>query len=185
MATGLLAVDVQVDFCEGGSLAVEGGGEVARRLTSHVQQHRGDYALVVASRDWHIDPGPHFAADPDFRESWPVHCVAGETGSAFHPAFDAALIDAVVSKGEHAAAYSAFEGHTDDGRSLASLLADAGITELDVAGIATDYCVRASALDAVRAGLDVRLLTDLVAGVAPESSAAAVDELRAAGVEIA
>jgi nicotinamidase/pyrazinamidase len=184
MTTGLLAVDVQVDFCEGGSLAVTGGGEVARRLTSHMREHRDDYALVIASRDWHVDPGSHFAAEPDYRDSWPVHCVAGERGSEFHPAFDAALVDAIVSKGERVAAYSAFEGHTDDGLTLTELLADGGVTELDVAGIATDYCVRASALDAVKAGFAVRLLTDLVAGVAPASSAAALEELRASGVEL-
>ena len=185
MTTALLAVDVQVDFCEGGSLAVEGGAEVARRLTDHIREHDGDYTLVIASRDWHVDPGPHFAAEPDYRDSWPVHCVAGEAGSRFHPAFDASLVDTVVSKGERAAAYSAFEGHTDDGRQLVDVLADAGVTDLDVAGIATDYCVRASVLDAVTAGLKVRLLTDLVAGVAPDTSAAALDEMRAAGVETA
>ncbi|MCU1461143.1 MAG: nicotinamidase [Acidimicrobiales bacterium] len=184
MATALLAVDVQVDFCEGGSLAVHGGAEVARRLTSHLRRTKRDYALVVASRDWHVDPGAHFAAEPDYRDSWPVHCVAGEHGSDFHAAFDADLVDVIVSKGERAAAYSAFEGHTGDGRALADLLADAAVTELDVAGIATDYCVRASALDAVRAGFDVRLLGDLVAGVAPDTSSAALEELRAAGVEI-
>src|SRR5260221_2981770 len=172
MATGLLAVDVQVDFCEGGSLAVDGGGEVARRLTSYLRAHGDEYGIVVGSRDWHVDPGSDFAAEPDYRDSWPVHCVAGEHGSDFHAAFDAGLADVIVSKGERSAAYSAFEGHTDDGRALIDVLTDAGVTEIDVAGIATDYCVVSSALDALRAGLGVRVLTDLIAGVAPETSAA-------------
>ena len=188
MSRGLLIVDVQNDFTEGGALGVDGGAAVARRITDHLAAHRGDYALVAASRDWHHgedDNGGHFATDaaPDFTVTWPVHCVAGTTGAEYHPALDTAAIDVHVRKGQGRPAYSAFEGTTDDGRSLAEVLAERGVTELDVVGIATDYCVRASALDALESGERVRVLTDLVAGVAPGTSAAALDEFRAAGVE--
>jgi nicotinamidase/pyrazinamidase len=188
MSRGLLIVDVQNDFTEGGALGVEGGAGVAERITEHLRASRDDYALVIASRDWHHgddDNGGHFATDaaPDFTVTWPVHCVAGTPGADYHPALDAALIDVHVQKGQGRPAYSAFEGTTDDGRSLAEVLAERGITDLDVVGIATDYCVRASALDALESGERVRVLTDLIAGVAPASSAAALEEFRAVGVE--
>lgn len=189
MARGLIVVDVQNDFCEGGSLAVAGGAAVASAISSHLAEHRGDYALVVATRDWHIDPGTHFADEPDFSATWPAHCVADTDGAAFHPALDDVVdfrsnVDAVVSKGAYEAAYSGFEGRTDDDRALADLLRDAGVTAVDVVGIATDYCDRATALDAVREGFSTRLLVPLTAGVAPDTTAAALEELAAAGVEI-
>ena len=112
-----------------------------------------------------------------------MHCVAGTPGAAYHPDLATDAIDAHVRKGQGRPAYSAFEGVLEDGEPLAALLAERGITDIDVAGIATDYCVRASALDAAATGARVRVLTDLVAGVAPASSAAALEELRAAGVE--
>jgi nicotinamidase/pyrazinamidase len=187
MTRALLIVDVQNDFTEGGALAVAGGAAVAQRITEHLAAHRADYALIVASRDWHDgddDNGGHFAtgAAPDFSATWPVHCVAGTPGAEYHPALDTPAIDVHVRKGQGRPAYSAFEGTTDDGRSLAEVLAERGITDLDVVGIATDYCVRASALDAVESGQRVRVLTDLVAGVAPATSVAALEEFRAAGV---
>lgn len=189
MTRALLIVDVQNDFTEGGALGVDGGAAVARRVTEHLAAHRDEYALVVASRDWHHgddDNGGHFATDaaPDFTVTWPVHCVAGTPGADYHPALDAAAIDVHVKKGQGKPAYSAFQGTTDDGRSLAEVLAERGITDLDVVGIATDYCVRASALDALESGERVRVLTDLVAGVAPGTSAAALEEFRAVGVEV-
>jgi nicotinamidase/pyrazinamidase len=188
MSRALLIVDVQNDFTEGGALGVDGGAAVAQRITDHLEAHRDEYALVAASRDWHDgdnDNGGHFAttAAPDFTATWPVHCVAGTPGAEYHPAIDIDSIDVHVKKGQGKPAYSAFEGITDDGRSLAEVLAERGITDLDVVGIATDYCVRASALDAFEGGERVRVLTDLVAGVAPESSAAALEEFRAVGVE--
>lgn len=188
MSRALLIVDVQNDFTEGGALGVDGGAAVARRISEHLAAHGDDYALVVASRDWHDgddDNGGHFAtvAPPDFTTTWPVHCVAGTPGAEYHPALDVDAIEVHVRKGQGRPAYSAFEGTTGDGRSLAEVLAERGITDLDVVGIATDYCVRASALDALESGERVRVLIDLVAGVAPASSAAALDEFRAAGVE--
>lgn len=184
----LLIVDVQNDFTEGGALGVDGGAAVAGRITEHLAAHAGEYAVVAASRDWHDggnDNGGHFATDaaPDFTVTWPVHCVAGTTGAEYHPALDTAAIDVHVRKGQGRPAYSAFEGTTDDGRSLAEVLHERGVTDLDVVGIATDYCVRASALDAFESGERVRVLTDLIAGVAPETSAAALEEFRAVGVE--
>lgn len=186
MTRALLIVDVQRDFTEGGALGVDGGAAAAAAITEHLRAHGDDYGLVVASRDWHHgddDNGGHFATDgdPDFVTTWPVHCVGGTAGAEYHPALDTSRVDVHVKKGQGVPAYSMFEGRTDDGRALADVLAEHEVADVDVVGIATDYCVRASALDALAGGARVRVLTDLVAGVAPESSAAALAELRAAG----
>jgi len=180
----LIVVDVQNDFCEGGSLAVAGGAEVAHAITRHVEAHRGDYAHVVATRDHHIAPEGHFAEQPDYVVTWPVHCVAGTPGCEFHPGLDTSAVAAVFSKGEYAAAYSGFEGTSEDGESLAEWLRSRGVDELDVVGIATDYCVRATALDAAREGFRTHVLLGLTAGVAPESTERALAEMRAAGVHL-
>lgn len=184
MPTGLVIVDVQGDFCEGGSLAVEGGAEVARRITDHVKAHGDDYAVVVATQDYHIDPGGHFSDDPDFVASWPPHCVAGTPGADFHPNLDVSAVDTVVQKGAYEPAYSGFEGRTADGRSLAEVLAAHDVDTVDVVGLATDYCVKETALSARAEGLQVRVLTDLVAGVNPDSSEKALTELDAAGADL-
>jgi len=189
MSTALLIIDVQNDFTEGGSLGVDGGAAVAAGITALLEANPGRYDRVFASRDWHDgdnDNGGHFATDtaPDFVASWPVHCVSGTPGAEYHPALDASLIDVHVRKGQGKPAYSIFEGTTDAGLSVEQALTDAGITAIDVAGIATDYCVRASALDALASGRTVRVLTDLVAGVAVDSSTAALTELDSAGVEL-
>ena len=176
-----MVVDVQNDFCEGGSLAVSGGAAVARGVTEYLRRHRGDYALVAATRDFHVDPGPHFAAEPDFRDSWPVHCVAGTEGAELHPDLDRELVDEVFDKGRDTAAYSGFEARSASGRLLGERLREAGIEELDVAGIATDYCVQATVLDALKEGFRVRVLTDLCAGVAPATTEAARRAMEAAG----
>ncbi|ARC57499.1 Streptothricin hydrolase [Frondihabitans sp. 762G35] len=185
MARALLIVDVQNDFTEGGALGVEGGAAVARGIT-RLLRSEPDYEVVVASRDWHDAEGTnggHFALDgaPDFVVTWPVHCVAGTSGADYHPALDTTLVDVHVRKGMGVPAYSMFEGVTDDGSTVEALLDRLGIDEVDVVGIATHYCVRASALDALGTGRRVRVLEGLVAGVAPESSRAALAELRAAG----
>ncbi len=178
----LVVVDVQNDFCEGGSLAVEGGAVVARRVTDYLRDRGSEYAVIVATRDWHQDPGAHFSATPDYRDSWPPHCVAGTPGAEFHPALDTSRFDAVVSKGRHSAAYSGFEGVDDSGVDLAALLAGRGVDAVDVCGLATDYCVRATALDAAALGLPTRVLLGLCAGVDPGTSSRAVADLGAAGV---
>jgi nicotinamidase/pyrazinamidase len=186
MTSGLLIVDVQNDFTEGGALGTQGGAAVAAAITEHLRTHR--YALVAASRDWHDadgDNGGHFAAgEPDFVDTWPAHCVAGTPGADYHPALDALAIDVHIKKGQGKPAYSAFEGTTDDGETLAEVLEEQDIDQLDVVGIATDYCVKASALDAALAGISVRVIDRLTSAVSPESRATALDELRDAGVEV-
>jgi nicotinamidase/pyrazinamidase len=180
----LIIVDVQNDFCEGGSLAVTGGSAVASGITQLLAS-RPVYAHVVATKDFHIDPGEHFSDNPDYRVSWPRHCVVGTPGADFHPQFDAGPVEAVFHKGHYSAAYSGFEGTDDDGTALADWLRQRGVDEVDVVGIATDYCVQATAADAAKAGFSTRVLLDLTAGVAPESTAKAVEDLQAAGVEVA
>ena len=183
----LIIVDVQNDFCEGGSLAVGGGADVARRIDDHVREHGEDYSTVVATADWHDDPGSHFSDHPDYVDSWPAHCRIGTGGGDFHPAVEQAVAqaDAVFRKGRHAAAYSGFEGYagrSDTQVGLAEWLRDNEIGAVDVVGIATDHCVRATALDAVREGFATRVILDLTAGVARETTDRALRELRGAGV---
>ena len=183
----LVVVDVQVDFVEGGSLGVEGGHAVAEAVTHHLAAHRDAYALVAASRDWHEPHGTnggHFAepgTDPDFVETWPAHCLRDQGGSDYAPGLDTAAVDVHLRKGVGEPAYSAFEAVDDDGRRLADLLREAGVGDVDVVGIATDHCVRATVLDARREGFGVRLLDGLHAGVAPATTEAALGEMRAAG----
>lgn len=181
----LLVVDVQRDFCEGGSLAVAGGADVAAQITRYLAGPEArQYAHVVATQDHHVDPGAHFAARPDYIDTWPPHCVAGTAGADFHQDLDDSRFEDVFRKGEHAAAYSGFEGRDADGTALAAWLRGRGITDVDIAGIATDYCVRATAADAVRLGFGVRLLADLTAGVNADTTAEAIEEMTAAGVEV-
>jgi nicotinamidase/pyrazinamidase len=181
MTRALLVVDVQNDFCEGGSLAVAGGAAVAAAISAHTRS--AGYAHVVATRDHHVDPGGHFAEQPDFLETWPAHCVAGTGGAELHPSLDREPIEAVFDKGEYAAAYSGFEGRAD-GVPLADWLRERGVDAVDVVGIATDHCVRATALDAVREGFATRVLLHLTAGVSAASTDAALDQLRTAGVAL-
>jgi nicotinamidase/pyrazinamidase len=180
----LIVVDVQNDFCEGGSLAVPGGAFVARSISDRLATGGGEYAHVVASQDHHINPGAHFSAHPDFVDSWPPHCVVGSPGAEFHPDLDTGRLEAVFRKGEHAAAYSAFEGIDSHGTALADWLHQHGVTDVDIVGIATDHCVRATAGDAARAGFGTRVLLGLTAGVAPDSTARALTEMRDAGAEL-
>ncbi len=142
----------------------------------------------MATRDHHIAPGGHFSTNPDYARSWPAHCVAGTEGVGFHPNFAPAVasgsIDAVFDKGAYSAAYSGFEGADENGTNLAAWLRSREVTEVDVVGIATDHCVKATALDAVREGFRTQVLLDLTAGVAEESTERAVEEMRKAGVEL-
>ena len=191
MKRALLVVDVQNDFCEGGSLPVEGGARVASDIAALLREWREggpdapDYAHVVATKDHHVDPGDHWAAphtEPDFVESWPVHCKVGTDGEAFHPNLDPQPFDAIFLKGEHVAAYSGFEGKELGGQGLADWLRAHEVEAVDVCGIATDHCVRATALDAVEAGFDTTVLQELCAGVAPETTKAAVAAMSSAGI---
>jgi nicotinamidase/pyrazinamidase len=182
VANALIIVDVQNDFCEGGSLAVAGGADVAAAISERVRD--GGYDHVVATRDYHVDPGAHFSSTPNFVDTWPPHCRTGTPGASFHPALDVAGVEAVFSKGAHAAAYSGFEGATPDGTSLADWLVTRDVSTVDVVGIATDHCVRATALDAARAGFATTVLLDLTAGVAEPTVATALSELAAGGVTL-
>ncbi|WP_214366650.1 isochorismatase family protein [Pseudonocardia sp. H11422] len=183
MGRALIVVDVQNDFCEGGSLAVTGGAAVAASILRYVRD--AGYDHVVATRDHHIDPGAHFSDNPDYVATWPPHCRAGTPGASFHPALDVARVEAVFDKGHHSAAYSGFEGAEPTGTTLRDWLRERGVDAVDVAGIATDHCVRATALDAAAAGFATTVLLEHCAGVAPQTTERALDELRAAGVTVA
>jgi nicotinamidase/pyrazinamidase len=191
MTRALIVVDVQNDFCEGGSLPVEGGARVAAEIAvllhhwTRKDPKAPPYAVVVATKDHHVDPGPHWSRHPDFVDSWPVHCKVGTDGEAFHPNLDPQPFDAVFLKGEKQAAYSGFEGRTGDGRPLADWLRSHQVDQVDICGIATDHCVRATALDAAKHGFATRVLVDLCAGVSPQTTDAALEELDRAGVALA
>jgi nicotinamidase/pyrazinamidase len=180
MSRALIIVDVQNDFCEGGSLAVAGGAGVAAGISTALTSGAWDH--VVATKDYHIDPGAHFSTHPDYLDTWPAHCVVGTDGAEFHPNLATDQVEAVFRKGEHAAAYSGFEGRTDDGVGLADWLRERSVTAVDVVGIATDFCVRATALDAVGAGFDTTVLLGLTAGVAEGTTEAALQEFNTASV---
>jgi nicotinamidase/pyrazinamidase len=182
MATALIVVDVQNDFCEGGSLPVGGGADVAAAISDHLL--RSAYEHVVATRDYHIDPGGHFSTSPDYVDTWPAHCVVGTAGAEFHPNLDLASVEEVFSKGERAAAYSGFEAVTEEDVPLPEWLRDHDVDAVDVVGIATDHCVRATALDAAAAGFTTRVLLELTAGVARATTDRALARLRAGGVEL-
>jgi nicotinamidase/pyrazinamidase len=192
MTRALIIADVQNDFCEGGSLAVAGGGAVAASISAALagpepegpaQPDHLRWDHVVATKDHHVDPGHHFAAEPDFVDTWPPHCMAGTAGAEFHPALDTDRIEAVFTKGEHAAAYSGFEG-TAGGVSLVAWLRMRDVSDVDIVGLTTDHCVRATALDAVREGFTTTVLLDLTAGVAADTTAGAVEQMRSCGVRL-
>ncbi|MGW4962577.1 isochorismatase family protein [Nonomuraea sp. NPDC004186] len=188
MSRALIIVDVQKDFCEGGSIPVKGGADRAAAIAELVRSADGQYAFVLATRDHHIDPGAHFSDNPDFQHSFPVHCVVGSEGGEFHPNFapavDSGHVDEVFYKGAHSASKSGFEGSAQDGTTLSAWLKARDIAELDVVGIATDHCVKATALDGARAGFTVRVLLDYTAGVAADTTRTALDEMRRAGVAL-
>jgi len=179
----LIIVDVQKDFCEGGSVPVAGGAAVARAINEHLAAAPG-YQHVVATKDFHVNPGDHFSDHPDYSSSWPPHCVAGSPGADFHPDLDTGPIEAVFRKGAYTAGYSGFEGVDEAGTPLADWLRQRGVGEVDVVGIATDHCVRSTAEDAARAGFTTRVLLDLTAGAAAESTAAAIQDMRNAGIAL-
>jgi nicotinamidase/pyrazinamidase len=219
MSRALIIVDVQNDFCEGGSLPVDGGAELAGAISEYVDAHHGQFDHVVATQDWHIDPGAHFSEEPDFIDSWPKHCVAGTRGAELHPDLDTEYIQAYFRKGQFTAAYSGFEGllAPDDAvptgdRKPGAMPVSAGapggdpdvevlagehdaiglddwlqshdVEDVVVVGIATDHCVKATALDGVQAGYSVTVLRDLTVGVADDLDDA-IAEMELGGVDIA
>lgn len=180
MGTALIVVDVQNDFCEGGALGLPGGAAAAAAISRRMAD--GGYTHIVATRDHHIDPGDHFSDTPDFNTSWPVHCVAGTAGASFHSALDVVPVEAVFSKGEYTAAYSGFEGKSGDGKTLEEWLRAHEVTDVEVVGIATDFCVRATALDAAQAGFNVQVLLDLTVGGSQPTVDATLKDFDEAGV---
>ncbi|AOY70673.1 MULTISPECIES: isochorismatase family protein [Paenarthrobacter] len=205
MSKALIIVDVQNDFCEGGSLAVNGGAAVAAAISEYLDANQQQYDHIVATQDWHIEPGDHFSETPDMVDSWPPHCRARTKGAEIHEDLDPEFIQAYFRKGQYTAAYSGFEGvlAPEDDVPSGDLKAGQAVTEvldedaigLDdwlqshdvedvvVVGLATDYCVRATALDAVQAGYNTTVIAELTAGIA-EDPEEVFEELEAAGVEV-
>lgn len=205
MSRALIIVDVQNDFCEGGTLAVEGGAAVAGAITEYVDANQQHFDHIVATQDWHIEPGEHFSDDPDMVDSWPPHCRARSKGAELHENLDPEYIQAYFRKGQFTAAYSGFEGILapeddvptgdlkagttvtevldEDAIGLDDWLQSHDVEEVVVVGLATDYCVKATALDAVQAGYTTTVIAELTAGIA-EDLTDAYDEMEAAGVEV-
>lgn len=177
----IILADVQNDFCEGGSLAVAGGAAVAAGITDWLAESDADH--VVATRDHHIDPGAHFSDHPDFVRTWPPHCVIGTAGAELHPRLATDRIEAIFDKGGYDAAYSGFEGRSD-GVALADWLRQRDVEEVEVVGIATDHCVRATALDAALEGFRTTVRLDLTAAVARETTERGLAQLAEAGVTL-
>ena len=184
MTRALIITDVQNDFCEGGSLAVLGGADVAAEISKYVAAAGDVYAHIVATKDHHVSPGQHFSDNPDYVDTWPPHCVVGTSGADFHPHLATDRIEIVFTKGEYAAAYSGFEGTDANGVGLAEWLREREIESVDIVGIATDHCVRATAIDAMTAGLATTVLLDKTAGVARRTVDTALEQMRAAGCRL-
>ncbi len=187
MGRALIVVDVQPTFCEGGELPVAGGNAVAEAIAAYAAAHRDRYTLVATTQDWHVDPGHHFATppdEPDFVDTWPPHGLAGTPNADLHPALAFLSADVAVRKGAHEAAYSGFEGTTADGRDLATVLTEAGVTDVDVVGIAESHCVLQTTLDALREGFGARVLSDLTVPVSEELGVAAREQMAAAGATL-
>jgi nicotinamidase/pyrazinamidase len=182
----LLVIDVQNDFCPGGALAVPGGDEVIPVLNQCIQKFVAAGYPVFASRDWHPEESAHFQARGG---PWPPHCIQETEGAKFHKDLELPASTVVVTAGddpEEDEGYSAFEGKVPDGRLLADALRAEEVDEVFVGGLATDYCVRASALDAVKEGFRTHLLLDAIRGidVSPGDSERAIEEMKRDGVHI-
>jgi nicotinamidase/pyrazinamidase len=179
----LLIVDAQVDFCPGGALPVPDGDAVIPALNDAIEHARASGWPVYASRDWHPPDSRHFGA---FGGRWPVHCVAESPGASFPARLRLPADAVIVSKGQSRAddGYSAFEGTTRTGEPLLDDLRRRGIARLYVGGLATDYCVRASVLDACKAGFEVTVLEDAVAGLEPGTTRQALEDMRTAGARV-
>ena len=182
----LLIVDLQNDFCPGGALQITDGDRVVEPINRAAQLFAAAGLPVLASRDWHPPDTRHFRA---FGGVWPVHCVQGTSGAAFHPALRLPEGTVVLSKGidPELDGYSAFEGVTVDGRMLAELLRELQVRKLYISGLATDYCVLCTTREALRSGFEVTVLTDAVAGVdlIAGASADAIEDMEKAGARLA
>ncbi|WP_282452545.1 nicotinamidase [Corynebacterium pygosceleis] len=186
MMRALVVVDVQNDFCPGGALATERGDMVAEGIADLIRDPAAGYGAIVATQDWHIDPGEHFSGNPDFVDSWPIHCVVGTGGAELHPAIKDEAFDEIFRKGEYSAAYSGFEGHAagDETVTMTTWLRFRHVTDVDVVGIATDHCVKATVLDALREGFGVRVLPELCSPVTVDTGEQALREMESAGARV-
>lgn len=188
MRNALVVVDVQNDFVEGGALPVKGGQQVAAMISRHIRHFKTEYSFVVATRDYHEDPADHFSDQPDFVNTWPKHCVIGTQGASLcPPIFNLVrekLISAVLDKGRHSAAYSGFEALDARGHPLLDVLREARVDHIDICGLATDFCVRATALDARKHDFQARILVNLCAAVDPEGGQRALEEMKTAGCQL-
>ena len=180
----LIIVDVQYDFCEGGALAVAGGNKCAAKIADFVSENSEEYDLIITTQDWHIDPGEHFAEEPDYVDTWPAHCVAETPGAELHDEIASLSIDVEIKKGQYDGSYSGFQGKDADGRPLVRVLRDAEIQEVDVVGLAESHCVKETAISAVNEGFRARVFTDLTEPVSEELGKAARAEMDEAGVEL-
>ncbi|MBW3092557.1 isochorismatase family protein [Bifidobacterium sp. 82T10] len=196
----LIIVDVQPTFCEGGELGVDGGNAVAERIAAYVTAHRGEYAVIATTQDWHIEPGAHWSEHPDYVDTWPVHGEAGTPNAELHPAIRALNVAHHFKKGQYSAAYSGFEGIEDNtdriqsreevtaaqqaGHTLANALKAAGVTQVDVVGIAESHCVKETALDTCKLGYQVTVFEDLTVPVSEELGVAARKDMAAAGIAL-
>ena len=198
MSKALIIVDVQPTFCEGGELGVEGGNAVAERIAEYVETHRNEYSYVATTQDWHVEPGRHWSDDPDYVDTWPVHGKAGTANAGLHPAIAALGIGHHFKKGQYSPSYSGFEGLEDNtdriptreevaadltaGRTLANALEAAGITHVDVVGLAESHCVKETALDARKLGYETHVIEELTEPVSEELGVDARRQMREAGV---
>ena len=198
MIKALIIVDVQPTFCEGGELGVEGGNAVAERIVEYVETHRNEYSYVATTQDWHVEPGRHWSDDPDYVDTWPVHGKAGTANAGLHPAIAALGIGHHFKKGQYSPSYSGFEGLEDNtdriptreevaadltaGRTLANALEAAGITRVDVVGLAESHCVKETALDARKLGYETHVIEELTEPVSEELGVDARRQMREAGV---
>lgn len=198
MSKALIIVDVQPTFCEGGELGVEGGNAVAERIAEYVETHRNEYAYIATTQDWHVEPGRHWSDDPDYVDTWPVHGKAGTANAGLHPAIAALGIGHHFKKGQYSPSYSGFEGLEDNtdriptreevaadltaGRTLANALEAAGITRVDVVGLAESHCVKETALDARKLGYETHVIEELTEPVSEELGVDARRQMREAGV---
>jgi len=184
--SALVIVDIQNDFCPGGSLAVAGGDEVVPVLNAYAEAFAAAGRLVLADRDYHPGRTTHFV---QFGGAWPAHCVQGTPGAEYHPdlRLPPATVHLIKGMGAEEDAYSVFQGRDNGGKLLPAILAERGIRKLYVGGLATDYCVRATVLDGLKEGFEVVLLTDACRGVnvQPGDAERAIDEMRAAGAIVA
>lgn len=178
---GLLVVDVQNDFCLGGALEVPGSERVVQNIKYHIENNRATYHTLIFTKDWHIRPDTHFSDTPDYKDTWPRHCVADTYGAAIHRTlapFSMGAAAKIILKGEYSAGYSGFDGHLVDSRTtLLEYLRSMDNMELVVCGLAFDYCVRSTAIDSAKYSFKTSVLMECTAAVSNSNNFRICDEL--------